>query len=161
MVVRDDLFPGGTKARSLGFLFEGTDEVVYASPAEAGILKWRENSGHAVMNGGHELVGLRSDNGKGPNPSAGSRFFPILPDPGYPEWTAFCHGNRIWLLRLLRLDGLPLEKAVHRNDAPSSPVRISERRPLAHGLTFGVDRLSSAVGTIAARRDQTPLQGIE
>jgi hypothetical protein len=36
MVVRDDLFPGGTKARSLGFLFEGTDEVVYASPAEGG-----------------------------------------------------------------------------------------------------------------------------
>jgi hypothetical protein len=33
MVVRDDLFPGGTKVRSLGFLFEGTDEVVYASPA--------------------------------------------------------------------------------------------------------------------------------
>jgi len=35
-VIRDDLFPGGTKARFLGFLFEATDEVVYASPAEGG-----------------------------------------------------------------------------------------------------------------------------
>lgn len=35
-VVRDDLFPGGTKARVLPMLFEGTDEVVYASPAEGG-----------------------------------------------------------------------------------------------------------------------------
>lgn len=35
-VIRDDLFPGGTKARFLGDLFEGHDEVVYASPAEGG-----------------------------------------------------------------------------------------------------------------------------
>jgi len=35
-VVRDDLFPGGTKARFLPHLFEGADEVVYASPAEGG-----------------------------------------------------------------------------------------------------------------------------
>lgn len=35
-VVRDDLFPGGTKARFLPALFEGADEVVYASPAEGG-----------------------------------------------------------------------------------------------------------------------------
>jgi hypothetical protein len=34
LVVRDDLFPGGTKARFLGVLFNGADEVVYASPAE-------------------------------------------------------------------------------------------------------------------------------
>ena len=36
MVVRDDLFPGGTKARFLPSLFDGTAEVVYASPAEGG-----------------------------------------------------------------------------------------------------------------------------
>jgi hypothetical protein len=36
LVVRDDLVPGGTKARFLGTLFEGVDEVVYASPAEGG-----------------------------------------------------------------------------------------------------------------------------
>jgi hypothetical protein len=36
LVVRDDLFPGGTKARFLGTLFDGADEVVYASPAEGG-----------------------------------------------------------------------------------------------------------------------------
>jgi hypothetical protein len=34
LVVRDDLFPGGTKARFLGLLFNGAEEVVYASPAE-------------------------------------------------------------------------------------------------------------------------------
>lgn len=36
LVVRDDLFPGGTKARYLPALFEGTDELVYASPAQGG-----------------------------------------------------------------------------------------------------------------------------
>lgn len=35
-VVRDDLFPGGTKARYLPVLFNNADEVVYASPAEGG-----------------------------------------------------------------------------------------------------------------------------
>jgi hypothetical protein len=36
LVVRDDLFPGGTKARYLPLLFDGVDEVVYATPAEGG-----------------------------------------------------------------------------------------------------------------------------
>lgn len=36
LVVRDDLFPGGTKARFLPALFQGCHEVVYASPAEGG-----------------------------------------------------------------------------------------------------------------------------
>lgn len=36
LVVRDDLFPGGTKARFLPILFEHAEEVVYASPAEGG-----------------------------------------------------------------------------------------------------------------------------
>lgn len=36
LVVRDDLFPGGTKARFLPALFDDADEVVYASPAEGG-----------------------------------------------------------------------------------------------------------------------------
>jgi hypothetical protein len=35
-VVRDDLFSGGTKARFAAPLFDGGDEVVYASPAEGG-----------------------------------------------------------------------------------------------------------------------------
>lgn len=35
-VVRDDLFPGGTKARFMPVLYDGSDEVVYASPAEGG-----------------------------------------------------------------------------------------------------------------------------
>jgi hypothetical protein len=36
LVVRDDPFPGGTKARFLSTLFSGADEVVYASSAERG-----------------------------------------------------------------------------------------------------------------------------
>lgn len=36
IVVRDDLFPGGTKARFLPVLFDGAEEAVYASPAEGG-----------------------------------------------------------------------------------------------------------------------------
>jgi hypothetical protein len=35
-VVRDDLFPGGTKTRFLPSLFDGVSEIVYASPAEGG-----------------------------------------------------------------------------------------------------------------------------
>lgn len=35
-VVRDDLYPGGTKARFIPMLFDGADEVVYASPAQGG-----------------------------------------------------------------------------------------------------------------------------
>lgn len=35
-VVRDDLFAGGTKARFLPALFEGIDEIVYASPVQGG-----------------------------------------------------------------------------------------------------------------------------
>lgn len=36
LVVRDDLFPGGTKARYLAGLFADHDELVYATPAEGG-----------------------------------------------------------------------------------------------------------------------------
>lgn len=35
-VVRDDLFPGGTKARFIPQLYEGADEMVYATPAQGG-----------------------------------------------------------------------------------------------------------------------------
>lgn len=36
IVVRDDLFPGGTKARYIGRVFDSAAEAVYASPAEGG-----------------------------------------------------------------------------------------------------------------------------
>jgi len=36
LVVRDDLYPGGTKARVMSILFDGAQEAVYASPAEGG-----------------------------------------------------------------------------------------------------------------------------
>lgn len=35
-VVRDDLHPGGTKARFIGQVFDAADEAVYASPPEGG-----------------------------------------------------------------------------------------------------------------------------
>lgn len=35
-VIREDLFPGGTKARFMPVLFEIAREAVYASPAEGG-----------------------------------------------------------------------------------------------------------------------------
>lgn len=35
-VVRDDLYPGGTKARFIGQMFDYADEVVYATPQEGG-----------------------------------------------------------------------------------------------------------------------------
>lgn len=35
-VVRDDLFPGGTKARFIAQVFDGVQEAVYASPPERG-----------------------------------------------------------------------------------------------------------------------------
>jgi threonine dehydratase len=35
-IVRDDLYPGGTKARYIGEAFDGADVVVYASPCEGG-----------------------------------------------------------------------------------------------------------------------------
>jgi hypothetical protein len=34
LIVRDDLFRGGTKARFISMIFNGADEVAYASPAE-------------------------------------------------------------------------------------------------------------------------------
>lgn len=36
LVVRDDLHPGGTKARFIGRVFDGVQEAVYASPPEGG-----------------------------------------------------------------------------------------------------------------------------
>lgn len=36
MVIRDDMFPGGTKARFIGKLFDGVSEAVYATPPEGG-----------------------------------------------------------------------------------------------------------------------------
>jgi hypothetical protein len=36
LVVRDDLFPGGTKAHFLGQFFNAAEEMVYASPSKGG-----------------------------------------------------------------------------------------------------------------------------
>ena len=47
-VVRDDLFPGGSKARFIPSLFDNVSEVVYVSPAEGGARcrkAWRAQAG--------------------------------------------------------------------------------------------------------------------
>jgi hypothetical protein len=40
LVGRDDLFPGGTKARFLGTLFNDVDELVYAEGGVQTALQW-------------------------------------------------------------------------------------------------------------------------
>jgi hypothetical protein len=48
LVVRDDLFPGGTKARFFPRLFESAGELVYASPAEGGAQTALATVAHAL-----------------------------------------------------------------------------------------------------------------
>lgn len=47
-VVRDDQYPGGTKARFANRFFDGADEVVYASPCEGGAQTALATVGHAL-----------------------------------------------------------------------------------------------------------------
>jgi hypothetical protein len=72
----------------------------------------RENDRHAVVNFGHERVGIGGDDRKGADPFARRRLLPVLPNPRNAERRAVLHGDRVGLLRLLRLDRLPLEEAV-------------------------------------------------
>jgi hypothetical protein len=127
----------------------------------AGIVARRENDRHAVMNVGHELVGVGGDDCERPNPFARRRLFPVLPNPGKPERRAVLHGDRVGLLRLLALDRLPFEEPVHRHDAAAHSVGTPERGQIPHALALGVDRLSAALGITAPIRDQAPPQRIE
>ena len=66
--------------------------------------------------------------------------FQFLPQSAKAEWAAVLHGNGIRLLGPLTLDRLPLEEAVHRNDAAPLPVSIPKGRQSLHRLAVGVDR---------------------
>jgi len=82
-VIRDDLFPGGTKARFFPLLFSGADEVVYASPAEGGAQTALAYSAKRLGKRATIFVAKRSE----PHPRAlmakalGARVFQV--SPGY------------------------------------------------------------------------------
>ena len=73
------------------------------------------------------------------NPPAGGWILPILPQSAEPEGAAVLHGYGKGLLGLLALDRLPLEEAVHRDDAASPPIGVTEARQRAHRLTLGIN----------------------
>src|SRR5271166_1784245 len=98
---------------------------------------------------------------KSPNPLAGSRLFPVLPNAGDPERRAILHGDGVGLLRPLSLDRLPLEKAIHRHNAAPVTVGVPECRQLVHGLAFRVDRLAASGRVLAPTRDQAPMQRVQ
>jgi len=83
IVARDDLFPGGTKARFAGDLFDGADEVVYASPAQGGAQTALAYTAARLGKRATIFVAKRSD----PHPRAieakrmGARIFQVA--PGY------------------------------------------------------------------------------
>src|SRR6516225_5355645 len=113
------------------------------------------------MNLAHELVGVRGDDCKRPNPVARSRFFPFLPNAGKAEGCAVLHGDGARLLRLAAFDRLPFEKTVDWHDAAAPAVGLAERRQIPHGLALRVDRLAAAFGIIAPVGDQAPSQRVE
>src|SRR5437660_1722047 len=104
----------------------------------AGIITRRQNDRHAVVDVGDQLIGIRGDDRKGPNPFARSRLFPVLPNAGDAERCAIFHGDRVGLLRPLALDRLPLEEAVHRHDAAALAVGIPKGRQVPDGLALGI-----------------------
>ena len=81
--------------------------------------------------------------------------------PAMPNGVAVLHGDGVGLLRLLPLDGLPLEEAVHRHDAAPLAVGVPEGRQVAHGLALGVDRLAAARRVLAPIWDQAPAQRVQ
>src|SRR5262249_51607463 len=80
------------------------------------------------------------------SPEAGSFQFsqiPAIPN-GAPSFMAIAYGClALW-------HRLPFEKAVDRHNAAAPAVRIAKCRKVAHGLAFGVDRLSPALGVVWA-----------
>src|SRR5262249_39516976 len=126
-----------------------------------GIIISRENDRHAVMDIGHQLIGISRNDCKSANQFARNRLFPVLPNPRKSERCAVLHGDRVGLFRPLTLDRLPFEKAIDRHDASASAVRIAEGRQVANGLALGVDWLSAASRVLAPIRDQAPAQRVE
>ncbi len=81
----------------------------------------RENERHAVVDFGHQLVGMRRDDGEREDPFARGRVLPVLPQTAKAKGRAVLHGDGIRLLGLLPLDRLPFEEAIDRDDeAPPS-----------------------------------------
>jgi hypothetical protein len=83
LVVRDDLFVGGTKARYIPALFDGAHEVVYASPQEGGAQTALATVARALGKAATIFVAKRAE----PHPrvrmakALGARVFQV--SPGY------------------------------------------------------------------------------
>src|SRR2546430_800321 len=92
----------------------------------------------AVKTVSHQPVRVRRDDCERANPLPRGGLLPVLPQSCDAEGTAILHGDRERLLRLLPLDRLPLEEAVHRNNAAMLTIGIPERRQIAHGLALGI-----------------------
>src|SRR5215471_924661 len=125
------------------------------------VILWSEDQRHPIVDFSHQLVCIGRDHRKRPDPLAGPRLFPVLPNPTDAERFTGLHRNGIRLLGLLPLDRLPLEKAVHRHDAAPLAVGVSERREPVNGLALGVDWLAASGWVLAPIRNQAPAQWIE
>jgi hypothetical protein len=125
----------------------------------AGVVAGCEDERHAVMDFGHQFVGICRDHRESANPFAGGRFFPVLPKSANAERPAIFHGDGIGLLGFLPLDRLPLEEAVDRDDTAPPAIGISEGRETMYGLAFGVDRLAPAFRGPAPIGNKTQRKG--
>src|SRR5262249_1431497 len=126
-----------------------------------GVIGRCKDDRHAVMDVGHQLVGIGGDDSERPNPFARSGLFPVLPNAGDPEWRAVFHCDGVGLLRLLPFDRFPFKETVHRHDAAALAVRIAKRRQIPHSLVLCVDRLAATRRVLTPIRDQTPAKRIE
>ena len=94
----------------------------------AGVVGGCEDQGHAVVNLGDQLIGVRCDDREGAHPLAGGRVAPVFPQTSDPKRASVLHSNGIRLFGLLAFDRLPFEEAVHRQDAPPLTISLPERR---------------------------------
>src|SRR4051794_19831514 len=75
-----------------------------------------------------ERISVRRDDCERACPLARSWVFPVLPNAAEAKRPTILHGDCVGLFGFLPLDCQPFEEPVHRNDAASRTVSISERR---------------------------------
>ena len=62
---------------------------------QAALCHRRKDQRHAIVDFGHQFVGIRRDHRECANPLARSRFFPIFPQPAKAKRTAVLHAPRL------------------------------------------------------------------
>ena len=80
------------------------------------------------------------------HPLAGGRVAPVFPQTSDPKRAPVLHGDGIRLFGLVALDGLPLEEAVNRQDAPPFTISFPQRRDPAQAC----ENLSSTASCMSA-----------